>query len=149
MLDNGATGTSSGSETYSAPGGIVTSGLPLKVRAWSVPGSIAAPEGESGWATCTDVKCSATVPNAFDKCTRIAEPPSDKWTICRSVASRMSSGGSEFCGSGICCEVPQLSTHVPCLAPCFAIAQVAMANNPAISATLPNGILTVGLMVMI
>jgi hypothetical protein len=35
----------------------------------------------------------------------------DRWKIWRTVASRRSSGGNAFCGSGICCEAPQLATH--------------------------------------
>ena len=111
MSESGATGNSSGSERNSAPGGTVISAAPANVSGRSLVGSMAGDEGESGRATCTDVKCSGSVPKAFERCTRRAGPPTDKWKICRTVASRRSSGGKAFCGSGICWEDPQLAIH--------------------------------------
>ena len=35
------------------------------------------------------------------------EPPTERCTIWRRVASLRSAGGMEFCGSGVCCEVAQ------------------------------------------
>ena len=79
--ESDVTGISTASETYSAPGGIVTSGLPGKGQrtiARGIDGR--APPGDAGCAICTEVKCSAAVPKAFDRCTRKADPPSDKCT---------------------------------------------------------------------
>ena len=38
---------------------------------------------------------------------RSVEPPTERCTIWRSVASLRSAGGMEFCGSGVCCEAAQ------------------------------------------
>ena len=89
----------------------MASGLPAKVRGRSLAKSIAGDAGETGRAICADVMCSASVPKTFDSCTRTAGPPTERWKICRTVASVRSSGDREFCGSGICCDAPQAATQ--------------------------------------
>src|SRR5579883_3122370 len=68
--------------------------------------------GDTGRATCTAVKWRGVVPNAFETCTRIAEPPSERCTIWRSVALCKLSGGTALFGSGICCEAAHEPTQV-------------------------------------
>ena len=58
------------------------------------------------WA---DVMCSGSVPKALERCTRSAEPPVERCTIWRRVASVRSAGGRVFCGSGTCCDEPQVA----------------------------------------
>src|SRR5579884_3479554 len=101
-----------GSETYSAPAGTVTSVLPPNVSAFSDAGAIRDEDAEIARAMWTDVKCSGSVPNAFEICTRTVDPPIDRCTICRMVMSRMSSGGSALCGSGICWDAAHVATHL-------------------------------------
>src|SRR5579871_231061 len=66
------------SEMNSAPGGTVTSPAPANVSALSVAGSISELAGERGRAMWTDVKCNASVPKAFERCTRTLGPPSER-----------------------------------------------------------------------
>ena len=63
------------------------------------------------WA---EVMCSGSVPKALERCTRNAEPPAERWTIWRRVTSVRSAGARVFCGSGICCEEPQLAIQTGC-----------------------------------
>ena len=51
-------------------GGTVTSALPANFSARSLAASMAGDAGESGRATCTDEKCSASVPKVLETCTR-------------------------------------------------------------------------------
>ena len=72
-----------GSDTATAPAAIVTEGLPPKVRTRSDFGSIAASLARS--ATCAAPTASGALPNALLSTARTRSPPSDTWTICRSV----------------------------------------------------------------
>ena len=45
----------------------------------------------------------------MERWTRRYVPPVDRWTIWRRVASLKSAGGKAFCGSGICCDAPQVA----------------------------------------
>src|SRR6185437_12924848 len=110
-FESGATGYWIESEMYSAPAGMVTSLLPENVSARSDAGSICGEAAERGRAICTDVKCSGACPKALERCTRSVVPPTERWTICRMVASIMSEGASAFCGSGVCCDAAQLPTQ--------------------------------------
>ena len=102
---------SSGSETNSDAGWNNDVRVSREGKWAVVAGSIAEDALETGRAMWTEVKCSGWVPKALPQCTRSAGPPSDKWKICRTVASRMSSAGRAFCGSGICCDAAQLATQ--------------------------------------
>src|SRR5487761_1368678 len=110
--ESAASGYAMGSEMYSASGGMITSGHPLKSNAWSEAGSIALEPDAVGRAMWTEVRWSAWVPNAFDRCTRIIEPPRDTCTVSRRVASVRSADGNAFRGSGICCDAAQVPTHI-------------------------------------
>jgi hypothetical protein len=66
MSEIGATFRLTGSEMNSAPGGTITSGMPAKVSGWSLDGSIAGEDVESGCAMWTEVKRRASVPKVFD-----------------------------------------------------------------------------------
>jgi len=101
-LDPGAAVKLMGSETYSAPAGIVTLGSFEKVTTRSVETAIWGDDAEMGRAICTEVKCSGAVPNASERCTRRSLPPIDRCTIWRRVASRRSLARSELRASGIC-----------------------------------------------
>src|SRR5581483_6870982 len=103
-----------GSEMYSAPAGTVTSALPAKVNARSEPGSIWLDAAETGPEMCTEVRCSGSVPKAFETCTRSEVPPVETCAISRMVMSRMSSIGRAFCGSGNCWDAAQVATQLDC-----------------------------------
>ena len=92
-FESGAAAKAMGSETKSAPAGMMTSGDPAKVRARSVVGSMAEVSGASGRAMCAEVKCRGSVPKALERCTRSVVPPAERWTIWRRVASVRSCGG--------------------------------------------------------
>src|SRR5271155_5193196 len=72
-------------------------------------------------------------PKALEICTRSFDPPTERCTICRRVASLSSSGTSEFCGSGSCCDVAHVPTHVadPAGADCVVCALTAVALHNA------------------
>jgi len=89
----------------------MTSGFPAKRSARSVPGPTWGEDVEVGRAMCTELRCSASFPNAFERCTRRAGPPKERWKSCRRVLSRSASSGKALWGSGICCEAPQLVTQ--------------------------------------
>ena len=76
--DNGAAEKTTGSERYSAPAGTIISGLPEKVSALSVAGTICAEAVETGRAMWTEVKCSGAVPKRLDMWTRNSVPPIDR-----------------------------------------------------------------------
>jgi hypothetical protein len=70
----------SGEDTGTGAKGDTPAPVPLDaaVSGRSLFASIAGEEGASGRATCTEVKWSASVPNAFDRCTRRARPPTER-----------------------------------------------------------------------
>ena len=87
-----------GSDRYSAPGGIEIHVRPSKVRARSVPAIVFAVALSAERATCAASITNACVPNALEKRTRSFDPPTERWTTCRKVASCMSACGSRlFC----------------------------------------------------
>lgn len=111
---SGLTANVTGSDKYSAWGGIVKSAAPENVTAVSLPGTIFSEPGESGLATCTAVKRSGVLPKRFERCNRMMFPPKDRCTIWRSVAWRRSFGGNALPGSTSCCEADQEPTHPRC-----------------------------------
>src|SRR6202044_857407 len=81
------------------------------ITAVSLVVSISALAADTDRATCTAVKCSGCVPNAFDTRTRSCVPPTERCTTCRNVASRISSESNKFAVSGTCCEAAQDPTQ--------------------------------------
>src|SRR6266550_8228236 len=98
---------------------MVTSGKPENVRALSLPGRVLQVLGDSDLAMCTAVRCSGIIPKRLERRRRIALPPRDRCTICRSVASRRSSGLSALLGSTSCCDADHDPTHRVPVAPPF------------------------------
>jgi len=113
-LESGMAVQATGSERYSAPAGTRTSGDPEKSIARSDVGSIAGASSAIGRAMWTDVKWSGAVPKALERRMRSVLPPMERWTIWRTVASRRSSGGMEFWGSGIWTAVAHEPVQTGC-----------------------------------
>jgi len=61
------------------------------------------------WA---EVMWRGSVPKAFERWTRRAVPPAERWTIWRRVVSVRSAGARVFWGSGICCAEVQVAIQV-------------------------------------
>jgi len=72
-----------GSDTTSAPLGIVKLFEPENVTVWSVEGWIAATPAEplEGRATVTDVMGRSVSPKALLRRIRMGEPPMDVWRV--------------------------------------------------------------------
>src|SRR3546814_3122046 len=111
MSDPAAAAKPTGSETYSAPAGIVTDAIPPKLSRTLVAGAICGLPRATGRAIAAASIVSGAVPNAFDKRTRTRVPPSESRTVWRSVASVSASSGSALCGSGTCWADPQDATQ--------------------------------------
>src|SRR5690348_1423859 len=88
-LDWGATGNGTGSETICAPIGTVTDDRPSNVSGRVVPGRIPLTPAlpSIGSAIAAAVIGSAEPPKAFENRSRTSLPPSDTWTVWRSVLS--------------------------------------------------------------
>ncbi len=86
-VDNGGRSMSTGSDTASAPGAIVTPPAPPKVRAWSVAGSIVpGARSGAGFATWAAPMTSGYWPVALEKRTRAWLPPALSRTNVRKVS---------------------------------------------------------------
>src|SRR3546814_1006438 len=77
MSDPAAAAKPTGSETYSAPAGIVTDAIPPKLSRTLVAGAICGLPRATGRAIAAASIVSGAVPNAFDKRTRTRVPPSE------------------------------------------------------------------------
>ena len=100
-----------GSDTITAPRGIVTEDAPANVSARSLAGSIAAIPAER--ATCTESTVRSPSPKAFDSVTRSRRPPSDGWITWRRVCPPRPGAGGMLFGSVSCWAATQLATHRP------------------------------------
>src|SRR3982751_3819508 len=100
MSDKALSWKSSGSENADVPAARVTAGMPGKVNALSVAGSIAPPPFET--ATCTELMPTALVPYWLESRSRSRAPPILTWIICRSVLPASPGDGGQLPGSVVC-----------------------------------------------
>ncbi len=76
--ESGGALKATGSESISAPGGMMTVGAPAKVRVLPVVGSITGESGAIGRAMRAEVMVSGPVPKAFERWTRSVPPPAER-----------------------------------------------------------------------
>ena len=96
--------------------GMVTSSAAAEGEGLSVAGIDRGGGGRNRTRDVDGVKCSGVGSEGVGEMhAQRSSPPMERWTICRRVASRRSSAGRAFCGSGICCEAPQVAIQSWCV----------------------------------